>query len=326
MFQRSPLGEAVVAAAEHADPAVAPGLRRDPVDHCGGVDTVVLERGDGIRAAPLAPAVRRDTDVAARRHRLGIAPIQRVIGVDGELQQGRQPRGLRRPYQHHRDAGAIRRGHQHVVVDDVAARIVLLQRGIEQRLERRIRRMHLPGAHQADGFRQRQALAPPGLLQRGVQAAAPARQAAAERKLGAQRHRVVQRTETLGEHLPPRLRVRQAARFLQRLCARMQFVLQEQRRLRRGIIAQRAQRLDALDGPRLLPGGNLQPEQRIEETRAIVVAIARNRIARQLRHGAVDAVALQAVGHAHVLRERGPREQGQQQPRQAAHRLTASAA
>ena len=61
---RLPLGQADVRAAEHADPAVGPGLLADPL---AGVVAVVLLIGEGVEAAlglPPAADVLADEDVA----------------------------------------------------------------------------------------------------------------------------------------------------------------------------------------------------------------------------------------------------------------------
>ncbi len=288
----------------------------------------MLVGDDGIGTAPLAAGVTDHAGIAVRGHGLGIAPGPFVVGIDGEGQQRRQRRCLRRAHDQRRNACAIRSAHQHIAIDGVAARVVRPQRGIEQGHERRIGIVHLPGAHQFDGLGQRHALARPDLLQGGVQVATPARQAAAERELGTQRHLVVQRTETPGERLRPCLRERQVPAGLQQLRAGMDFVLQEDRRLRGRVVAQGADGVDALQRLRMLPGGQLQPEQCVELARAIIVAIDRDHVARERGHRAVDAISLQAGGDTDLLRlrEGSRRKQGQQPSQSTTHRCTGNGA
>ena len=244
------------------------------------------------------------------------------------LPQGGQWRRGGRQHHKHREVRAVGGAHHRIAVDGVAARVVLLQRGIEQRHERGIRRMHLVLAQQFQRLGQRQAPAPGDLRQGFVEFRTHARHAGTERELRLQRDLVVQCAEALGEGLLPGLRIRDAALHLRILRPRMHLVLQVQRRLRGRVVAQRADRFDGVDGLRILPGHLLQAEQRGEVTRPVFVAIDGHRLVRERRHRAIEACALQAGGYAHVLRlhEGRPREQRQQQPPQAAHRLTASAA
>ena len=84
-----PLGKTAVAAAIHADLAVAPWLGSGPGNHRCGIAAVVLIRTDRIRAAALAATVGNHAGIAVCSHRLGIGPGPVVVCIDGEGQQHR---------------------------------------------------------------------------------------------------------------------------------------------------------------------------------------------------------------------------------------------
>ena len=249
-------------------------------------------------------------------HGLGIGPGPVVVGVDGEGQQRRQRCRLGRTDDERGNTGAVGRAHQYIALDGVAARIVLLQRCVEQRHERGVGVMYQPGADQGDGLVERQVGATPGLLQCGIPVGSPARKTASERELGAQRGLVVQRAEARGEHLLPRLRIGKPFIGLQQAGARMDLVGQQCGWLGRWVVAQHAQGFDALDGLRVLARSQLQAEPRAQVALVVVVVPDRQRVARQCRHRLAGAVGMKPCRNRQIRRAGKARQRQQDQREQ----------
>ncbi|MNM60710.1 hypothetical protein D3C81_720000 [compost metagenome] len=180
LLQCCPLGEAAITSAVHADPAVAPWLPGDPLDDGSRIGTVMHVRRDGIGAAALAATVGNHAGVAMGGHLLGVGPRPVVVGVNGEGEQGRQRRGSARAHGENGEAGVVGSAYQRGAVDRITARIILCQRFVEQRLERAIGRMHLPGADDIYCLGLRQLSLAGNAGQRLVQVVTHAGQVAAE--------------------------------------------------------------------------------------------------------------------------------------------------
>src|SRR5579863_4790221 len=89
-FCGGPLREAVVASSHHPDLAVTPRPPRDPVDHAVRIPSVVLVRGDLLRALILASCISHDAGVSAVRGVFEPLEVLGGIDVDRKLEGGRK--------------------------------------------------------------------------------------------------------------------------------------------------------------------------------------------------------------------------------------------
>ena len=296
---RGPLGEAFVAAAEHADTAVAPRLRGDPVDHRGRVAAVVFEGHRRIGAAALAARQRGDRGIAVGRAAPGFREQRARIGIDGEIEQGRQFRRGRaaRAQDGGADLRAVRAGDEDIALDQIAPRIVFGQQRCRAGGKVAIDLCHQVRAQQRQriafddarlALLRRQGLVQCALLAGRIELVA------GEATRGQRGCAVVQGrergAETGGEgkveiHLLARLRF--LGQGVDLVLGRIRALLWRP--------AQRRQRAQCFDGAACLgvaAGDELQSEQSRQIARTVFVAVAGDDALGQYRHGPLQRVAL----------------------------------
>ena len=278
---RGPLGKTFVAPPEHADPAVAPRLTADPVDHRRRVRAVLLI-GDGrVGAAPLAAREALDAGIAVRRRPPGFVERRLGIGVDREVEQRRQTARDRARANHQgADRRAIRGFDRDVLVDDVTPAVVLVDQGRRERRDAPKGLLVLISANQGHRVGERDAALALPRLQRLVQVLLDRGQVDPERADHQGRGPVVQPAEGLAERTLKRLVERRSVPALPGPGLGENSVqnlgrpgLGRPDLRRHAARRQRAQRRQGLARLRVLAGDDLQSKHIVEKPVAIVIPV-----------------------------------------------------